>query len=165
MEVILIHECNDWLVRFTWEHLDIKLVLADWLDLFNLNLRHIVQLHGGTVRLTNEDINAILGFTINILDDGLFEHIVRRILISNNFLDPAAQELVITQLILFLLLLYYLKRTLGLFHVRLGRVVSILGVFSLFDDFLAFFTRCLISHLFDHLQLFRALLNSVCDLT
>jgi len=119
----------------------------------------------GAVRLTNEDFNAILGFTINILDDGLFEHIVCRILISNNFLDPAAQELVITQLILFLLLLYYLKLTLGLFHVRLGRFVSILDVFSLFDDFLAFFTRCLISHLFDHLQLLRALLNSVCDLT
>lgn len=74
-----------------------------------------------------------------------------------------AQELVVAQFILLLLVLHDRQGALGLLHVRLCCVVSVLSVLSFLNDLLLLLSSCLLAHLFYHLQLLAALLNGVRD--
>ena len=91
----MIHKRDDWLVRLTREDFDIKLVFALRLNLFDLDSRQVVKLHSWTVRLSNENIDTVLGILVNVLNDRFFEHVVRRVFISDNLFNLSAKILVI----------------------------------------------------------------------
>lgn len=91
----MIHKRDDWLVRLTWENFDIKLVLPLRLNLFDLDSRQVVKLHSWTVRLSNENIDTVLSILVNVLNDRFFEHVVRRVFISDNLFNLSSKILVI----------------------------------------------------------------------
>ena len=91
----MIHKRDDWLVRLTREDFDIKLVFALRLNLFDLDSRQVVKLHSWTVRLSNENIDTVLGILVNVLNDRFFEHVVRRVFISDNLFNLSTKILVI----------------------------------------------------------------------
>ena len=151
-------------MRLTWEDFDIKLVFALRLNLFYLDSRQVVKLHSWTVRLSNENIDTVLSILVNVLNDRFFEHVVRRVFISDNLFNLSSKILVIIQLVLFHLVFDYGKCALSLLHARFRSVVSVLRILSLLYDLVALLTGCLISHLFDDAQLLRTLFYGICDL-
>jgi len=60
-----------------------------WLSLFHfldLNVWHIVSMHGITI-FTNEYVDSILCISVHFLDNDFFEDVISGIFSTNNFLN------------------------------------------------------------------------------